>query len=81
MSRLGPATSLLIFQTMLNVFGSVDLFPLTGVTFPFVSNGGSSMIASWGLLAFLKGADTRQDASLAVVSLDSGDLSGEGGAS
>ena len=51
---------------VLNVFGSVDLFPLTGVTFPFVSNGGTSMIASWGLLAFLKAADTRQNASIAI---------------
>ncbi|HIU25350.1 MAG TPA: FtsW/RodA/SpoVE family cell cycle protein [Candidatus Copromorpha excrementigallinarum] len=60
------ATSLFIFQTILNVFGSVDLLPLTGVTFPFVSSGGTSMIASWGLLAFLKAADTRQNASFAV---------------
>ena len=59
-------TSLLVFQTMLNVFGSVDILPLTGVTFPFISCGGSSMIASWGLLAFLKAADTRQNASFAV---------------
>jgi len=44
----------------------VDLFPLTGVTFPFVSNGGTSMIASWGLLAYLKAADTRQNASIAI---------------
>lgn len=70
------ATSLFAFQTMLNVFGSVDLFPLTGVTFPFVSNGGSSMMASWGLLAFLKAADTRQDASLAVKGVDEGELEG-----
>jgi len=47
------ATSMMVFQTCLNVFGSVDILPLTGVTFPFVSNGGSSMLASWGLLAFL----------------------------
>ena len=60
------AMSMFLFQTILNVFGSVDLFPLTGVTFPFVSNGGTSMIASWGMLAFLKAADTRQNASIAV---------------
>lgn len=58
--------SLFLFQTILNVFGSVDLFPLTGVTFPFVSYGGTSMIVSWGLLAFLKSADTRQNASIAI---------------
>lgn len=60
------ATSLLVFQTILNVFGSVDILPLTGVTFPFISCGGTSMIASWGLLSFLKAADTRQNASFAV---------------
>ncbi len=60
------AMSMFLFQTILNVFGSVDLFPLTGVTFPFVSNGGTSMISSWGMLAFLKAADTRQNASIAV---------------
>lgn len=62
------AASIFLFQTILNVLGSVDLLPLTGVTFPFLSTGGSSMIATWGLLAFLKGADTRQDASIAVKS-------------
>ncbi len=60
------AGSLLVFQTSLNVFGSVDLLPLTGVTFPFVSNGGSAMISAWGLLAFLKATDTRDNASFAI---------------
>lgn len=57
---------LFLVQTMLNVFGSVDLLPLTGVTFPFVSMGGSSMICCWGLLAYIKAADTRQNSGLAV---------------
>ena len=60
------AGSLLVFQTSLNVFGSVDLLPLTGVTFPFVSNGGSAMLSAWGLLAFLKATDTRENASFAI---------------
>lgn len=59
------ATSMIVFQTALNLFGSVDMLPLTGVTFPFVSNGGSSMLFSWGLLAFLKATDTRPKASFA----------------
>ncbi len=63
------AASIFLFQTILNVLGSCDLIPLTGVTFPFLSAGGSSMISAWGLLAFLKGADTRQDASIAVKNL------------
>ena len=60
------AAAILLLQTILNVFGTVDLLPLTGVTFPFVSNGGSSMIACWGLIAFIKAADTRQNATFAV---------------
>ena len=72
------ATTIFLFQTILNVFGSVDLLPLTGVTFPFVSGGGTSMLASWGLLAFVKAADTRQNASFAVTLKDRG-LDGRGG--
>ena len=55
-----------LVQTMLNVFGSTDLLPLTGVTLPFVSCGGSSMMSCWCLLAYIKAADTRQNAGIAV---------------
>ena len=61
------AASILVFQTILNALGTVDVLPLTGVTFPFLSNGGSGMVCAWGLLAFIKAADTRQDASFAVT--------------
>ena len=60
------AAVVLVVQMMFNVLGTLDILPLTGVTFPFVSNGGSSMICTWGLLAFIKAADTRQNASFAV---------------
>lgn len=60
------AASVLVIQTILNCLGTVDVLPFTGVTFPFVSNGGTSMIGAWGLLAFIKAADTRQNASFAV---------------
>ena len=60
------AASILLAQTILNVMGTIDLLPFTGVTFPFVSNGGSAMISAWGLMAFVKAADTRQDASFAI---------------
>ena len=50
---------MLVFQMMLNVFGVVDIFPLTGVTLPFISLGGSSLISVWGLLAFIKASDER----------------------
>ncbi|MDD5953353.1 MAG: FtsW/RodA/SpoVE family cell cycle protein [Oscillospiraceae bacterium] len=53
------ASGLLLFQACLNVFGTVDILPLTGVTLPFISLGGSSMMAVWGLLSFCKAADER----------------------
>ncbi|MBR6785066.1 MAG: FtsW/RodA/SpoVE family cell cycle protein [Clostridia bacterium] len=48
------AAGMMLFQLSLNVFGITDLLPLTGVTLPFVSRGGSSMICSWGLLAYIR---------------------------
>lgn len=60
------AGAVLVVQTIFNVLGTLDILPLTGVTMPFVSNGGSSMMCSWGLLAFIKAADTRKSASFAV---------------
>ena len=60
------AASILLVQTILNVLGTLDILPFTGVTFPFVSNGGSSMISAWALMAFVKAADTRKDASFAI---------------
>ena len=60
------AAAIMIAQAILNTLGTVDVLPLTGVTFPFLSNGGSSMIGAWGLLAFIKAGDTRQNASFAV---------------
>lgn len=60
------ASGILLVQTIFNVLGTVDVLPLTGVTFPFLSNGGSSMLSVWGLLAFVKAADTRRSGSFAV---------------
>ena len=67
------AASILLVQVILNALGTVDVLPLTGVTFPFLSNGGSSMICAWGLLAFIKAADTRQNASFAIRLAGRGD--------
>lgn len=53
------AGGLILFQATLNIFGVTDLLPLTGVTLPFVSRGGSSTISCWALMAFIKAADNR----------------------
>ncbi len=60
------AVTMLMTQTALNVFGSLDLLPFTGVTFPFVSRGGSSLLCCWMMMAFIKGADTRRGGSFVV---------------
>lgn len=51
------ASALMLFQAALNVFGVNDILPLTGVTLPFISRGGSSIISCWMLLAFIKAVD------------------------
>ena len=59
-------------QTILVTAGVLRLLPLTGVTSPFVSYGGSSMLTSWAALALLTrvGAEPSSllssDASVAV---------------
>ncbi len=53
------AAGLMVIQMSLNIFGATDVLPLTGVTMPFISLGGSSMISCWGLIAFIKAADER----------------------
>ena len=51
--------TMLLFQCALNIFGITDILPLTGVTIPFVSLGGSSMMSCWAVLAFIKASDVR----------------------
>lgn len=53
------ASALLLFQTALHVFGVTDLLPWTGVTLPFISRGGSSMMCCWGLVALIKAIDVK----------------------
>ena len=60
------AAGVLVVQTILNCLGTLDVLPFTGVPFPLLSNGGTSMMGAWGLLAFVKASDTRQNASFAV---------------
>ena len=62
------AVTMMMVQMALNVFGSLDILPFTGVTFPFVSRGGSSLLSCWMLLSYIKAADTRRGGSFVVKS-------------
>lgn len=53
------SAGMLLFQTALNIFGITDVLPLTGVTLPFISQGGTSMLSCWAVLAFIKASDVR----------------------
>lgn len=48
-------TTLLALQAFIIIAGVIKLIPLTGITLPFVSYGGSSMIACMMLLGILEG--------------------------
>ena len=49
----GGLTTVLALQTFLIVGGNVRLLPLTGVTLPFLSYGGSSVVTNFGIVALL----------------------------
>lgn len=49
------ATISLAIQSFTIIGGVIKLIPLTGVTMPFVSYGGSSMLVSFGLLGIIQG--------------------------
>lgn len=47
-------TAVFLAQMALNIFGSCNLIPFTGVTLPFLAQGGSSMITCGFLVGMLK---------------------------
>jgi cell division protein FtsW (lipid II flippase) len=48
----GLATSLAV-QTIIIIGGVTRLIPLTGITLPFISYGGSSLITNFGVIGLI----------------------------
>lgn len=51
------AAAIFVAQLALNVCGTMDMLPFTGITFPFLSTGGTSIVACWMLLSFITAAN------------------------
>ena len=72
------ASLMLGLQTFVIIGGVIKLIPLTGVTLPFVSSGGSSLVSSMCLVGLLQGVDSLnrddldEDTRLAQLSVEEG---------
>lgn len=55
------ALSMLLFQTLVNIGMNIGLLPITGITLPLVSYGGSSLIANMIILGLIASIARRKD--------------------
>ena len=56
--------ALISIQSFIIIAGNFKLIPLTGVTLPFLSAGGSSMVSSLCVIGFLQGVASRNEAGV-----------------
>lgn len=52
--------SMLGFQAFVNVAMTIGLLPVTGITLPFVSYGGSSMLTTWVMVGLVLNVSLRR---------------------
>ena len=56
--------ALIALQTFVIIGGNIKLIPLTGVTLPFISYGGTSMVSSLCVIGLLQGVASRNEAGV-----------------
>ncbi len=54
--------AMIALQTFVIVGGNIKLIPLTGITLPFISYGGTSLVSSMCIIGFLQGVAARNEA-------------------
>ena len=48
-------TTMLVSQALVHASMTLGLLPITGITLPLVSYGGSSLVTTWGMIGVLVG--------------------------
>ena len=57
-------SALIALQTFVIIGGNIKLIPLTGVTLPFISYGGTSLVSSLCVMGLLQGVASRNEAGV-----------------
>ena len=52
----------LIFQTLMNIGMNVEMLPIIGLTLPFISYGGSSIVSLFAMMGLVSGVHARPEA-------------------
>jgi rod shape determining protein RodA len=53
------ATSILMFQFLVNIGMTLGFMPVTGLALPFLSYGGTALVLAWSLIGLIVAADYR----------------------
>lgn len=70
-------SALIALQTFVIIGGNIKLIPLTGVTLPFISYGGTSMVSSLCVIGLLQGVASRSEAGVhedRALAMQGGDM-------
>src|SRR5215208_3903395 len=63
---------LLLLPAMVSVGGTTYLLPFTGITFPFISRGGTSLVVNLALVGLMTGISRSEQPATPVGSTESG---------